>query len=43
MKSEGDSLEVDNKTTLEHSATTNNNSNNTDETAGACYVKVYTD
>ncbi len=42
MNSEGDSLEVDNEATFEYSAITNN-SDNTEETAGACYLKLYTD
>lgn len=42
MNSEGDSLEADNKTLFEYAATINNN-NNTDETAGACNSKVYSD
>lgn len=41
MNSEGDSLEVDNKTIFEYS-TTNNNNNNTEETAGACNLNRLT-
>lgn len=42
MNSGDDSLEVDNITIFEDSDTTNNN-NNTEETAGACNLKVYID